>query len=428
MGDSRIAWLALFVGCAVGVTACAAMTSTKPAPAPSAASMSIMPKGDLPVVQAPTTSSATTPPVATVVPAQPVATAVLIQPTTPGPTTPAPVTAVPVQPGAPAVVITPTITPDPPTITPKPDPGSVVIPTNLRPPRLVTTTPTVLVPRPTCTPGVSPAPVISSVYPERGPVAGGTDVLISGANLDLGPGTTVRFGATSMIPMGVSSGSLSVLSPPGMAGPVTITVMSPGGCAATAQFTYVGTAPAPAPQAAPALSPCPGGTAPPRITQVSARRYLVVGGEPVTLTGSGFVAGSTAVLFGGAAATITSVSSTQVQVVTPPGPPGPVMIKIAVPTGCTTMAGDLKYELITPVVTSTSPSQAPKAGGTVVTLSGRNLAGASVKVGGTAATVNGSSDTTVSFVLPASRYAGNATMVITHPGGGSLTTTFRYTP
>ncbi|MFM8896108.1 MAG: IPT/TIG domain-containing protein [Actinomycetales bacterium] len=415
--DVRMAWLAGFAVCAVAVTACTTTSSTStsstgdsstaPKPTGAAASITIMPKGDLPVVQAPTTSG----------------------PTTSGPTTPAPATVVPAQPVATALLITPAPNlPNPPTITPAPGPGSVVVPTTLRPTRQITAPPTILVPRPTCTPGVSPAPSIRSLYPDKVPVAGGTDITIIGSNLDLGPGTTVRFGATSMTPWSVSSGSLSVIAPPGTAGPVTVTVMNPSGCAATAQVTYVGTGPAPAPQAAPALSPCPGGSAPPRITGVSVRRYLVVGGEPVTFTGTGFVSGQTAVLFGAAAASVTSVSPTEVRVVTPPGTAGPVMIKIAVPTGCATMAGDLKYELITPVVTSTSPSQAPKAGGTIVTLNGRNLAGASVKVGGTSATVNGSSDTSLSFVLPAYRYTGNATMIVALPGGGSLTTTFRYTP
>jgi len=435
MGDSRFAWLALFVGCAVGVTACAAMTSTKPAPTPAAASMSIMPKGDLPVVQAPTTSSATTPPVATVVPAQPIATAVLILPTTPGPTTPAPVTAVPVQPGAPALVITPTITPDPPTITPKPDPGSVVIPTNLRPPRLVTTTPTVLVPRPTCTPGVSPAPVIRSVYPDKVDVKGGVDVTISGSNLDLGPGTTVLFGVTPVVPWSLSPTGLSVIAPPGSAGPLTLRISHPGGCGAAAQITYVGasapsTTTTTSPPTAPALGACPGGTAPPRISGVTPRSLVTIGGQDVFITGQGFATGSgqTAVLFGSAPATITSVSSNQIRVTSPPGSVGPITIKVAIPLGCATFAaGDLQYVLPKPVITSFTPTQAPKAGGATVTISGRYLASASVKVGSTMAAITANSDTSVSFTLPSSRSAGNASLIVITPGGsdGKL---FRYTP
>lgn len=61
MADVRVVWLAAFMALALGVTACTAATdstSTAPEPTP-AATISIMPKGDLPVVQAPTTSSAT---------------------------------------------------------------------------------------------------------------------------------------------------------------------------------------------------------------------------------------------------------------------------------------------------------------------------------------------------------------------------------
>ena len=442
MADVRVVWLAAFMALALGVTACTAATdstSTAPEPTP-AATISIMPKGDLPVVQAPTTSSATT-------------------------TAPAPPPGVPVTTSPPAPPPGVPVTTSPPAVVPA-NPGLVIEATSLRLPRPDKTT-VVPLPRPACTPGVSPAPTIRDVYPNRGDVKGGTDILITGTNLDLGPGTMVMFGSTAIAPWSLSSAALSVIAPPGAAGPITLKLSHPGGCNVTAQFTYVDpnapvtsapssaksttappttapptTAPpttAPpttgppttAPPTIPAVNgPCPGGSAPPKITGALPRTLLTLGGETVEIFGQGFATGSgqTAVFMGGVQVTPTSVTATRIRFTSPPSQPGPITLKVAVPLGCTTYAAsDLKVVVPKPVVTSASPSQGPKAGGTAVVITGRYLANASVKVASTPATVTANSDTSITIVLPSVRYAGNASLSVTTPGG-SAGLIFKYTP
>jgi hypothetical protein len=80
-----------------------------------------------------------------------------------------------------------------------------------------------------------------------------------------------------------------------------------------------------------------------------------------------------------------------------------------------------------PVVTSILPTSGPVAGGTVVTMTGTGLTGATgVTVGGAAATaLTIASDTTLSFAAPAG-LVGGAVVVVTGPGGVSNATTFTY--
>ena len=85
-------------------------------------------------------------------------------------------------------------------------------------------------------------------------------------------------------------------------------------------------------------------TAPrPAVTGVSPDGGSTAGGTTVTITGTG-LAGATGVRFGGAAATITADSSTQITVTTPPGT-GTVTITVTTPAGTSkiTAAGHYTY-------------------------------------------------------------------------------------
>jgi hypothetical protein len=77
-----------------------------------------------------------------------------------------------------------------------------------------------------------------------------------------------------------------------------------------------------------------------------------------------------------------------------------------------------------PVVSALSPATGPAAGGTLVTIKGRKLTGAtSITFGGTAATsFTVLDDTRIVAVSPA-KVAGNADVVVTTPGGVSANTT-----
>src|SRR5262249_24426605 len=60
----------------------------------------------------------------------------------------------------------------------------------------------------------------------------------------------------------------------------------------------------------------------------------------------------------------------------------------------------------------------PIAGGTTVTINGSSLSGASVTIGGTAATVTATTATSVTFVTPP-HAVGGADVTVTNPGGSA---------
>lgn len=92
---------------------------------------------------------------------------------------------------------------------------------------------------------------------------------------------------------------------------------------------------------------------------------------------------------------------------------------------------DVRYAVIEtdiPTVTSLAPSTGATAGGDAVTITGKDLTGATgVTFGGTAATsVVVVSDTSITCVTPA-KTAGAVTVAVTTPAGtGSKTTAFTY--
>ena len=85
-----------------------------------------------------------------------------------------------------------------------------------------------------------PVPVIQAVAPSRGPVSGGTVVLVSGENLDCGGQATVWFGSVEGQVLSAAPVAISVLTPPvALPGPVAVRVRT--GCGESALpegFTY----------------------------------------------------------------------------------------------------------------------------------------------------------------------------------------------
>ena len=99
-------------------------------------------------------------------------------------------------------------------------------------------------------------PVVTSISPDSGPIAGGTDVTITGtgfvaANYSDGP-VSVDFGSVAASNATYSDTSISVPAPPGAAGTVDVTVTNGNGTSAVSsadQFTYTapGSPPTPPP-------------------------------------------------------------------------------------------------------------------------------------------------------------------------------------
>ena len=253
-----------------------------------------------------------------------------------------------------------------------------------------------------------PVPTVSSVSPNSGSTAGGTAVTITRTNFVAG--ATVTFGGTAATNVVVvNSTTITATTPGGNAGAATVTVTNPGGQAGSLAngFTYV---------------------ASPTVSSVSPNNGPVAGGTAVTITGTNFATGTT-VTFGGTAATnVMVVSATQITATTPAGSTGAVTVTVTnpgVPSG--SLANGFTYVVI-PTITSISPNSGPIVGGTAVTITGTNFAtGATVTLGGTAATnVVVVSGTQITATTPAGS-AGAATVTVTVNGqSGSLANGFTY--
>jgi hypothetical protein len=144
------------------------------------------------------------------------------------------------------------------------------------------------------------APTLSNALPALGPVGGGISVTISGTGFVAG--ATVSFGGVLGTVTSSTATQIVAIAPPHGAGVVDIIVTNvdtqTGTC--TGCFTF---------------------RAPPAPSSVLAASGPTAGGTPVTITGTGFVAGAT-VTFGGVPATPVSVLSGTSISVTPPAHAG----------------------------------------------------------------------------------------------------------
>ena len=149
-----------------------------------------------------------------------------------------------------------------------------------------------------------------------------------------------------------NSTTLTVNSPSGT-GTVDVTVTTAGGTSATGasdKFTYI---------------------APPTVTNVNPTSGPQAGGTPVTVTGTGFVSGSTAVDFGSTAGTSVSVTNSTTLTVNSPSGTGTVDVTVTTAGGTSATGASDKFTYTgPPTVTNVNPTSGPQAGGTPVTVTG----------------------------------------------------------
>ncbi|AKC82840.1 hypothetical protein IMCC26134_08760 [Verrucomicrobia bacterium IMCC26134] len=165
----------------------------------------------------------------------------------------------------------------------------------------------------------------------------------------------------------------------------------------------------------------------PVVDVLSPSTGLTTGGTSVTLRGINFL-GTSSVTFGGTAATIVSVTGTEITVTSPAHAAVAVNVVVTTPGGSSTDVATFTYTAPpTPVVDVLSPSTGLTTGGTSVTLSGINFLGtSSVTFGGTAATIVSVTGTEITVTSPA-HAAGAVNVVVTTPGGSSTdVVTFTY--
>ncbi len=162
------------------------------------------------------------------------------------------------------------------------------------------------------------APVVSSISPTSGSVEGGTSVTINGDNFQ--PGASVSFGgsAASNVTL-LSSTQLQAVTPPHAAGAVDVRVTNPDSQSGvlSAAFQYQQETL----QAGPSL------------TGISPASGSTNGGTQVKISGTGFQSGIS-VYFGNLlASSVTLVSTTELQVLTPAAPAGAVDVRVINPDG-----------------------------------------------------------------------------------------------
>jgi IPT/TIG domain len=251
-----------------------------------------------------------------------------------------------------------------------------------------------------------PAIAVDGLDLTSGSSYGGTLVTITGTGFT--GATAVNFGTTPAITFAVDSDTTIIAtSPADTPGAVPVTVVTPIGTSNGEPFTFISPAPIISPNG---LDPASGPT---------------TGGTTVTLNGTGLF-GVTAVEFGDAMApTVTVDSDTSITAVTPPQAAGPVQVTALNPS-----AGTSNVETFTFVAPSSaatlSPTSGPIAGGTTVTISGTDLAGAtSVDFGPSPATVVSDTGTEIVATTPPGAL-GDAVVTVATPGGTASPGDFAY--
>jgi hypothetical protein len=203
--------------------------------------------------------------------------------------------------------------------------------------------------------GAGAAPTVTNVTAASGPTGGGTTVTITGTSFAGSTAPVVYFGTSLATVTSFSATQIIAVSPPGTAGTVDITVTAAGGTSATSsadQFTYT-----PAPQVS-AITPGAG-------PQSGATRVIITGTN---------LGNATRVAFGAVPASFLIVSSTELVAYSPPGT-GTVDVTVTTAGGTSATSSAEQFTYVpAPIVTNISPITGPVAGGTLVMITGSNLA------------------------------------------------------
>jgi hypothetical protein len=159
----------------------------------------------------------------------------------------------------------------------------------------------------------------------------------------------------------------------------------------------------------------------PVVSGVSPNNGPPGGGTLVTISGVNLT-GASSVTFGGAAASFTFVSDSQINATSPVGS-GTVDVRVTTGQGTSAIstADQFTYGTVStaPVVTTLSPTSGLAAGGTLVTISGNNFSGAtSVTFGGKSAVFHIVSNTEIT-ATSAPHAVGSVSVVVHSPAGNS---------
>ena len=256
------------------------------------------------------------------------------------------------------------------------------------------------------------APTVTSVSPDAGPVAGGTQVTITGTNF--APAAMVTFGGRLASSTVVSPTTIQATAPAAStAGRVDVVVVTAGGSSspsANGSYTY--------------------GT--PVLSALTPSVGVAAGGNDVRISGSNF-APDTVVLFGGQQVAATVLSATSIDLPAAPAGPGGTSVSVTVrdPAGT---SSSLSYTYaFRPRVDSISPQTGAAAGGISLTITGADLTASPVVVFGgvSAGAVTVNANGTLSVTVPPGTAGSQVDVTVRTVGGTSATTlndAFSYLP
>ncbi len=174
-----------------------------------------------------------------------------------------------------------------------------------------------------------PVPTVSRLNPSSGPQTGGTLVMITGTGFT--GATAVHFGSRVGTGLTVASSTTLQVATPGSTslGAVPVTVTTPGGTSTSeVSFTYV--------------------VAAPTVTGLSPSSGSTLGGTTVTVSGSGFSAGSLSVFFGTTQASGVTIDSDGTLTVTAPPGMGTVHVTVLTQKGVSAATPADEYTYTTP--------------------------------------------------------------------------------
>ena len=249
-------------------------------------------------------------------------------------------------------------------------------------------------------------PTVSGVVAGSGTSAGGTAITITGTGFRSGASASFA-GKPATAVVVVNPTTITATTPANLVGAANVIVANTDAQSATlaAGYTYT---------AAPA----------PTVTSVAPTAGTAAGGTPVTITGTGFVAGAMVTIGGAAATSVVVTAATTITATTPARSPGAATIVVTNPdTQSGAAGGAYTYSpLPAPTVASITPATGPAIGGTAVTIAGTGfVTGASVTLGGTPLTgATVVSPTSISGTT-AVRAAGVVSVLVTNPDGQSGT-------
>ncbi|MCO4762519.1 MAG: IPT/TIG domain-containing protein [Myxococcales bacterium] len=249
-----------------------------------------------------------------------------------------------------------------------------------------------------------PAPKVAKLVPDRGPFSGGTVLVVWGN--DFQPGAKALIGGKPAKVHVVSSGYLTLTTPAGFIGPADVTVLNPDGQGDTKGAGFTWNSPA---------------KSAPKLLGITPASGPEVGGTPVILTGADFGGAGMGFVGYRPLSSWTVLNSAIATGTTIKGDSGKLDVVITNGDGQSAILSDAFDMVGAPRIDSFNPSIGATAGGTLITIAGKNFSTkAKVTFGGKdAQSVSVLSPFVIKVTTPVMP-AGPAQLKVSNPDGQSF--------